>query len=266
MSIPKILYLGPPHSFHHLTAKCIFGEEASYHPVSTPEDIGSMLETSAYDYGVIAIENVLAGRVPDHLEVIVNHKLNVIKQVITEVQLYICGLPSMSIDQIKTIYSHPMALQQCSNYLDKKGWKQNATSSTSEALYQISIGNSQNEAAIGNKQAANEFNLQVIDGPANNELENHTRFLVVARKSDLSFRATSECEFASLLYKGETKASLNLEALGMELINDWQLKGQVGIWLECRLTSNYNRQQAFVSDDKLQLIGFYEKAYKCADY
>jgi prephenate dehydratase len=261
----SVLYLGPPHSFHHLAAQCYFGEGASYTAVKEPEDIGRMLNEGTYTHGVIAVENVQAGRVPRHLEIIEGMDLFICGQLIMEVNLFVCGVAGATIDGIETVYSHPMALLQSSSYLAGKQWKQVDMSSTTEALLHISEAGNSAWSAIGNRTSAALFSLSILDGPVNNARDNHTRFLVVQPRNKIAPDTTHTAEFTSLLVEAQAIAATREKviAAGYSVFREWPLEDSGKVMLELQAVGEGNTALA---QQGLLLNGQYAAAKYCLEH
>ncbi|MEL7383167.1 MAG: prephenate dehydratase domain-containing protein, partial [Pseudomonadota bacterium] len=87
------------------------------------------------------------------------------------------------LENIKTLYSHPQPHQQCSEFLSRmKGVKLESCASTADAMQKVQELNRDDVAAIGNASSGKLYGLQAIQGNIANQTENHTRFIVVARK------------------------------------------------------------------------------------
>jgi prephenate dehydratase len=258
----SVLYLGPPHSFHHLAAQSYFGEEATYTAVQDPEDIGRLLEQDAYTHGVIAVENVQAGRVPRHLEIIAHNDLFISAQLIMEVNLFLCGLHGATLNDISAVYSHPMALRQSDRFLADRNWQQVEMSSTSEALLHISNSGRQAWAAIGNRTAAGLFSLDILAGPVNNAKDNHTRFFVVQKRNKVEAETTTGKEFTSILIEATAlEASREvISSAGWQVFREWPLEGSDKVMLELQAT---DQERVPGSIEAFPLIGCYANAKYC---
>lgn len=84
------------------------------------------------------------------------------------------------LDEIQAVYSHPQALAQCQNWLDRNlpNAQLIAANSTTEALQHL--GEDQTIAAISSQRAAQLYSLPILASPINDHPENCTRFLVLS--------------------------------------------------------------------------------------
>ena len=85
------------------------------------------------------------------------------------------------LNQVTKIYAHPQPFAQCSRFLQGLGDLQHETCDSTSSALQSAL-NTPNSAAIGSAQAGKNVGLEVIKSNLANQSENHSRFIVVARK------------------------------------------------------------------------------------
>lgn len=116
-----------------------------------------------------------------------------------------------SLDEIKTVYSHPQAIAQC------QGWLQEFTpvaqliplSSTTEALEHLQ---KRNVAAIASQRAAELYNLPILAYPINDYPDNYTRFWVVSSKSEDKSHFTPASSLMPALSSTHTSLAFSVPA------------------------------------------------------
>ncbi len=86
-----------------------------------------------------------------------------------------------SIDEIKTVISHPQALGQCAAYIRKHGFQTEEAVNTAVAAKKVAEEGRHNLAAIGSDEAAKAFGLQKVEAHINESNGNTTRFAVFSR-------------------------------------------------------------------------------------
>ena len=86
------------------------------------------------------------------------------------------------IDDIREVHSHPMAIQQCFDFLDKHDWKLVETEDTALSAKHIHQHKSKHIAAIASKLAAELFDLDVLAPNIHTLKNNYTRFLILRRE------------------------------------------------------------------------------------
>ena len=100
-----------------------------------------------------------------------------------KVEQNLMGLPGTKLSDIKTVYSHPQALMQCSVYLDRHPeWKQISLSNTAVAAAKVQEDQDKSQAAIASPAAAAFHGLEVLEMPINHNRFNSTRFIIVTNR------------------------------------------------------------------------------------
>lgn len=179
--MPTIAYLGPEHTNTHLAALTRFGRRSTYVHAPTVDDVFQLVERERADYGVVPIENSLEGAVTHTLDRFINRtSVRIVGEIESPIQHYLILRPNLSLSNVKTIYSHPQALAQCRYSLDQVPLPRmrfmHETDSTSEAVRLVR--SDPTGAAIGRKEAADQFNLRAIK--IVDRRDNKTRFLLLS--------------------------------------------------------------------------------------
>lgn len=93
-------------------------------------------------------------------------------------------LPGVQISDIQEVRSHPMALLQCTDYLDAENWKLVETDDTALSAKDVSDNKLKHVAAIASRSAADIYGLDIIAPEINTLKKNYTRFLILKRDDD----------------------------------------------------------------------------------
>ncbi len=187
----KVAYLGPENTNTHFAAKKKFGARYSYLHAPTVEEIFQSVERAKADFGVVPIENSLEGAVTHTLDRFIDFVESPAKiygEIVLPIQHFLIMRRDIFPKDIRTVFSHPQALGQCSGWLAKHvslTGSQVETSSTAEAvewlLRENSRSNAHPAAAIARRELAQEHNLKAIPIPLDSK--NQTRFLAISLKS-----------------------------------------------------------------------------------
>ena len=188
--IRKLLFLGPKGSYSDF-AKNSFIEAFSLNCVSTNlKSISSIIkalkdENSAEMAAVIPIENSIEGIVRetlDNLSSLKKEGFKIVAETTMEVNHSLIGFAQKK-SEIKVIRSHPQALAQCKKFLQDNfpdSLIEEATLSTSAAVRSLSKDDP-SVAAIGSVDCAKMYNVPVIEGEINDEVNNCTRFILLSK-------------------------------------------------------------------------------------
>ncbi|MCF7729605.1 MAG: hypothetical protein K9M81_04465 [Chthoniobacterales bacterium] len=109
----SIVYQGSPGSFSHLTALDHCSSYLILEGRKTFSEVFEALEKGEARYGIIPIENSLIGSIYENYDLLGKSSLSIIREIKRRIELSLITLPGVSIDQIKKVFSHPKALEQC---------------------------------------------------------------------------------------------------------------------------------------------------------
>lgn len=176
-----IAYLGPEASFSHLAAQSHFGGSVSFSAQPSIVDVFDRVERGQAHYGVVPVENSLEGRVNLTLDRLLTTPLKIRAEIILPIRhcLMASGIPR---DRIVRVYSHPQALAQCQMWLRKHLPACSLHAVESTAFAAQTARKDPEGAAIGSREAAAMYELNVIDEGIEDHSSNATRFLVIGEE------------------------------------------------------------------------------------
>ncbi len=182
----KVAIQGTKGSFHQEAAEKFFKDnEISYLECMNFPDVVKSVRGSDADFGVIAIENALIGTILTNYKLIESHQLNVIGELYLPIHLNLMALPGDTKQDLKEVWSHPLAILQSENYLDQHQWevvKKEDTATCAKKIYRNQL---RGVGVLASDYAAQYYNLTVLDKDVQNENDTYTRFFVIS--SDENF-------------------------------------------------------------------------------
>ncbi len=176
----KIGYLGPEGTFSNLAGLKHFGSSAKLIPTDKIVDVFTGVERGWYNYGIIPIENSVEGVVNHSIDLLVDSDVNIVGEILVEINHNLLSMTGDKSD-IKSIYSHPQALAQCRDYIDKNfpDIDIHEIDSTSKAA--LKSQGDKSIAAIGSKLCEVIYNLKVVERSIQDSSSNLTRFLIIGK-------------------------------------------------------------------------------------
>jgi prephenate dehydratase len=178
-----VAFGGERGAFGELAAVEFFGSARSYIPRREFADVFDAVARGAARYGVIPIENSLAGSIHHNYDLLLEHDLYIVGEIYLRVSHYLIACKGVSRRRIVRIFSHPQALAQCKRYLRKyPSIEIVPVSNTAGAVKKIKDERLVDAAAIASMQAAIDFDMQVMARRIEDNHSNMTRFLVLAKK------------------------------------------------------------------------------------
>jgi prephenate dehydratase len=197
----KIAIQGIESSFHDMAVKKMFPKkEIELIKCTSFEKVTESINNLSADFGVLAIENTIAGSILPNYNLIDESGLVIMDEVFLNIQMYMMALETETIHDILEIHSHPVALLQCKNYLRKipPHIKIIEGIDTASEAKKIKEQNLKGIAAIAGKQVAEKFGLKILDSKIQNNSDNQTRFVLIGKKIKTNIKEATK---ATLKFK-----------------------------------------------------------------
>jgi prephenate dehydratase len=170
-------------SFHQVAARSFFGKQVEILPCATfTEVIKEASSKKNTRGGIMAIENSIAGSILPNYNLLQKSNLYVSGEVYLQIDQHLMVNPGVKISDIKEVHSHPMALLQCTGYLNKHAWRLVETEDTALSAKHVHQRKSKHIAAVAGPLAAELFGLKIISPNIHDVKNNYTRFLVLQQK------------------------------------------------------------------------------------
>lgn len=157
-----------------------FGAGTQSVPCDSFEAVFTSVEGGSCQAGMLPIENSLAGSIHRNYDLLLQHSLAIIGEYQLRVEHCLIGLPGASIDDIRTVISHPQALAQCDGYLRKLGVSTSPAYDTAGSVSIIKEKGDRSQAAIASRRAAHLYEMHILAQGIEDNAANYTRFLAVA--------------------------------------------------------------------------------------
>ncbi|MBP5234238.1 MAG: prephenate dehydratase, partial [Planctomycetes bacterium] len=184
-----------------------FGQQAADHLFCQPRilffqrfaDVMQAVEKGMCAYGVLPIENSIAGSVTEVYDQIRQHRFYIVRGVKLRVDHCLLARPGVKLEQIKEVVSHEQALRQCSHALEAmKGVRRTAVANTAIAAQQVAASNREDVAAIASFACTRLYGLQVLQSGIANVAGNYTRFICISRRPEIYPGANRICLMLAL--------------------------------------------------------------------
>jgi prephenate dehydratase len=198
----KIAIQGAVASFHDIAAKKYFGEDIDTLACGSFREVCEKIKANKADYGIIAIENKIAGTILSNYQLIELYDLHIIGETYLPIELYLIAKPGTQLGDIKEIISHPMALGQCQEFLNEQEdvnvLEYKDTASSAELI----LNHPDNSLGIiAGPLVSETYDLEKLTGNICDEKYNFTRFYIVSKyavvddepnKASINLRCSNE--------------------------------------------------------------------------
>ena len=178
----KVAIQGIAGCYHDIAARNYYeGEEIEIIPCNTFPDVISTIKKAPSVVGLMAIENTIAGSLLQNHELIRESGLKVTGEYKLRISHSLVALPGTSIHDITEVNSHPIALMQCTEFLNTlPNAKVVEKEDTAMSARWIAENHIEGHAAICGKLAAEIYGMEVLAEGIETNKRNFTRFLSIA--------------------------------------------------------------------------------------
>lgn len=226
-STGKIAYSGIEGAFAHIASMRLFpqGELISH---ANFEQAYKAVESGECEYAVLPLENSFAGEVGQVMDLIFEGSLNIAGVHAMQVNQNLLGIPGSCAADIKTVLSHPQALDQSAEFLKEHGIATREAVNTAVAAREVAKTADKSLGAVASLQTAQLYGLTVLAENINKSNINQTKFAVLTKKDIVNEGA----DVFSMMFTVKNEAGalarvifeIGLHAINMRVIRSRPLK------------------------------------------
>jgi prephenate dehydratase len=268
----KVAIQGIATSFHEVAAQTYFGDSIESVECLSFHTLCESLKKEESDFAVMAIENSIAGSILPNYFLLQEYHFSIIGEVYLPIHMHLLVLPGVTLNDVKCIESHPMAIRQCNDFLFRlRNVEIRESDDTAVSARKVKENKLTNTAAIANEHAAKKFGLQILEKRIETNKKNFTRFLILAKgrqtahdsnKASLCFEVANEV--GSL---AETLMTLKNNLINLTKIQSIPIVGKpseysIHIDVEWKKRKNYDTalQEILRQVRNLNVLGEYKSA------
>ncbi len=146
------------------------------------EGVFAAIDTGFCRYGVIPIENSLAGSVNQVYDLMQRHQFHIVRSVRQKIDHNLLVKPGVKFEEIREIYSHPHALSQCSTFLSSlKNVKALPSQNTAVAAQMVATSERRDVAALASRACIKLYGLECLKPAVQDKDNNYTRFICISK-------------------------------------------------------------------------------------
>jgi 3-deoxy-7-phosphoheptulonate synthase len=178
-----VAYQGERGAFGEHAIRHWFAAEVAAQPVTDFRSVFEAVLVGRARYGVIPMENSLTGSIYENYDLLLQYPdLRIVGEQKIRIEHNLIGLPGCRIEDIRRVFSHPQGLAQCARYLDSHSdWERMPYYDTAGSVRHVAELGSKENAAIASEDAAQVYGLTVLKQGLETNVQNYTRFFVIAR-------------------------------------------------------------------------------------
>ncbi len=180
---PIVGFQGEFGAFSETAARSYFHEAVDLIPRPSFLALFEAVVDGACTHAIVPIENSLAGSIHENFDLLLRFDVRIVGELKLRIVHSLIVNPGVRLEEILRIHSHPQALAQCSNFIRSlDGVEAIVDYDTAGAVKRLKESGERDVAAIAGTQAAIDYDLEVLREGIENNRQNYTRFLVVARE------------------------------------------------------------------------------------
>lgn len=149
------------------------------------DDVFKAVDSGLCRYGVLPVENSTAGTVNKVYDLMKEHKFYIVHSLKLFIRHSILAPEGVELSDIKEVFSHEQALNQCSEFLASLGVKVTPCENTAVAAKMVASSGRKDCASIGSKDSAELYGLRVLKTGVQNTDNNYTRFICISKKPEI---------------------------------------------------------------------------------
>ena len=272
----RVAFQGEPGAFSEAAAIQLLGESITAVPRATFEAIFHSIDEGAADAVLAPVENSLAGSVVRVFDLLLESRLAIASETILPIEMQLIALPGASLNDIRSVASHPMALAQCERFFAAHpNWKRVPAEDTAGSVREmISVGD-KSRAAIAGRRAAEHYHGMILAERIQDNPENFTRFVLLVPEKEAAAWLTNEACKTSLAIRlahrpGALLASLEPFAKhGVNLLKiesrpihgrPWEYQFYIDLEAEDAVNLDHALAEVRKATSELRVLGRYKAA------
>ncbi len=223
----RIAFQGEPGAFSQIAARKLLGD--AVHTIACPtfESLFDSIREGRADLILAPLENTLAGPVLRCYDLLYQGSLIMIGEVVLRISHCVIGCPGSSLPAIRRIQSHPVALAQCERFFAAHSAVSKVVAEdTAGSVRQVMGAGDPTLAAIASEFAAREYGAQILASAVEDDLNNFTRFALLAPQTEAA-EAIPEADATTLVLTVANQPGALFHSLEPFALNDVDLMSLV---------------------------------------
>ena len=195
----RVAFQGEPGAFSEAAAIQLLGDRITTVPRATFNAAFRAIEDRSADALLAPVENTLAGSVVRVYDLLLQNPLTIVAETILPIEHHLIGCPGATLQGLRSVASHPMALAQCERFFSshpelKRVPAEDTAGSVREALAR----GDKSGAAIAGRRAADLYRGVILAENIQDNAENFTRFVLLVPEKDAAAWLSAEAHKISL--------------------------------------------------------------------
>jgi len=178
-----VAYQGVEGAYSQEAIRQHFGDEVETLSCRTLTDLFAAVETQRAQWGVVPVENSVAGSINQAYDLLLERDLKVSGEIVLRVRHCLLAPEGTRVQDIRRVRSHPQALAQCERYLAERGWEPVPAYDTAGSAQELAAQPEPGVAVIASALAAQRYGLAILASGIEDQSWNYTRFFVIGQEA-----------------------------------------------------------------------------------
>lgn len=220
----KAAFQGVHGAYSELAGKQLLGPRTQTLPRESFEDVFDAVAAGKAERGILPIENSLAGSIHQNYDLLLVRDLHIVGEAHLKVEHVLMCHPSASLKSLTEVRSHPQALAQCSHFFAKnKRIRPVVYFDTAGAAESLAKEAPAHIGALASGFAAELYQLKVLKRNLQNQPNNFTRFLAVAKRPGPKAARGADCKTSIAFMPNRNQVGILFNILGVFALRDIDL-------------------------------------------
>lgn len=176
-----IAFQGEPGAYSQEAIFENFGRETPTLACENFVELFRAVSSERAELGMLPIENSTAGAINQSYDLLLDYDLRITREVVFRVRHALMTVPGVSVEDIKRVYSHTAALDQCTRYIHEHGWTPAVAYDTAGSAKRLADSREKDAGVIASETAATLYGLQIHARSVEDLPNNFTRFFVIGQ-------------------------------------------------------------------------------------
>lgn len=210
-------------AFSHSAARKLLGLDAEFHPCATFKEVFHALQANAVTYAVVPMENTLHGSVHENYDHLVDYDFRIVGETNIRVAHHLIAMPGTRLRDIRRVFSHPVALNQCRLFFEKNPqFAAEPFYDTAGSVKMLEQQKLENSAALASEDAAGIYGGVILKRHLEDDRQNFTRFFLLS-KQDTAAPAPNRAWKTSIVFSTANVPGALFKAMACFALRDVNL-------------------------------------------
>ncbi len=195
----RVAFQGEPGAFSEAAAIQLLGDAITTVPRATFDAAFRAMSEGTAAALLVPVENTLAGSVVRVYDLLLESNLGIVAETILPIEHHLIGVPGATLQDIRSVASHPMALAQCERFFAAHPqWKRVPAEDTAGSVREVLSRADRSCAAIAGRRAAEHYRGVILAEGVQDNAENFTRFVLLVPQEEAAAWLSVEARKTSL--------------------------------------------------------------------